>query len=147
MTFSMICVAFTLVRRLSFAGIAVGVATLNAAASGTNTTWTNAAGDLLWSTGLNWSGTWPANSTNAALFDGGTGATNAAGLVNNIVNVDTTVQHLRYFCTHPAYHTTLINPGVTLTVIDPSLTGEIFAHRLGTGASTDLSRAANTRSA
>ena len=142
MTFSMICVAFTLVRRLSFAGIAVGVATLNAAASGTNTTWTHAAGDLLWSTGLNWSGTWPANSTNAALFDGGTGATNAAGLVNNIVNVDTMVQHLRYFCTHPAYHTTLINPGVTLTVIDPSLTGEIFAHRLGTGASTDLSQVA-----
>ena len=126
---------------LLLGSVALALATLNAAASGTANLWTNAAGDLLWSTPLNWNNNVAAGSTDAASFDSGIGATNGPGLVNNIVDLDTTVQQLRYSSVIPAYHTTLINPGVTLTVYDPLLTGEIFAYRAG-GLSTDLSQVA-----
>ncbi len=114
---------------------------MNAGASGTVNYWANAAGDLLWSNPLNWSNNVAASSTDAATFDSGFGATNGPGLVNNIVDLDTTVQQLRYSSVIPAYHTTLINPGVTLTVYDPTLSGEIFAYRAG-GLSTDVSQVA-----
>src|SRR5512136_622145 len=97
-------------------GIALILGAVNAKATGTVNYWTNAAGDLLWSTPLNWSNNVAAGSTDAARFISETGATNGPGLVNNIVDVDTTVQNLLYQPVVPAYHTTLINPGVTLTV-------------------------------
>lgn len=115
---------------------------MNAGATGTVNFWTNSAGDLLWSNPLNWSNNVAAGSTDAARFISGIGTTNGPGLVNNIVDVDTTVQNLLYQPVAPDYHTTLINPGVTLTVYDPTVSGEIFAARLGTSGSTDLSQVA-----
>jgi hypothetical protein len=81
-----------------------------------NVTWTNAGPDLNWSDGANWSGGIPAGNAvffNAAPFPG---STNAAGLVNNIVDASTTITGLTYNNYGTAFHTTLIAPSQTLTV-------------------------------
>src|SRR5262249_55729318 len=84
--------------------------------------WTNAAGDLLWNTGTNWKGNVVPGPTDFATFTNTVGATNIIGAINNIVTANTTVGALRYASIsngnfgYTNFHTTLINPGVTLTV-------------------------------
>ena len=107
--------------------------------------WTNiAGGNLLWSNPMNWvrtndayPGSFAPNVVPTAndivhfgsTGEGAFGATNVPGAVNNIVDVDMTVTNLFYFPIVPSYHTTLINPGVTLSVQDPVITGQVFGLR------------------
>ena len=85
------------------------------------TTWTGASGvDLNWSTLGNWlEGTSP-NDTAVLFVDDG--ADGSQGNVNNIIATSRSVASLRYSNTNN-YHTTQINPGVTLTVNGNLLVG------------------------
>jgi len=87
-----------------------------------NNYWTNSAGDLLWSTPLNWSSNTVPDTLAEARFDMPEGATNVPGNVNSIVDLDLTVHNVFFNVTNPYTHTLLINPGVTLTVLAPDLT-------------------------
>ena len=121
----------------------------------TDLTWTNATGgDLLWSTYTNWwapanaayAGSPPTNGVPSAITvvnftstnDGAFAATNGPGLVNNIVAADTTVTDVSYNSLVPAYHTMLINPGVTLAVTGVE-GDDLFSHRGSLNTNTDLS--------
>src|SRR6185437_7953882 len=77
--------------------------------------WTGASGqDIIWSDGQNWgNGASPGASDNVKFFD--IGATNAAGVVNNIVDSDTTIVSLQFGNTN-GFHTMQIVPGATLTI-------------------------------
>ena len=86
-------------------------------ASAATLTWTNAAGNLQWSTAANWSPNAAPTANDTLRFGNAGGLTNAAGAVNNVVAASVTVSNLSYEAiTANGYHTTLINPGVTLTV-------------------------------
>lgn len=118
--------------------------------------WTNAAGnggvagDMLWSSAANWTNSTGANAVPTAednvRFDasgttgiGNVGATNAPGLVNNIISSSMTVTSLIYLAFNPGYHTTLLNPGVTLTIAhDPNFARELFTFRHGYTTTTNL---------
>lgn len=80
-------------------------------------TWNNSTGDLLWSTPLNWSVNAAPTGADSVVF-GSAGATNTPGAVNNIVSTSLTISNLSYtaLANNGFYHTTLINPGQTLTV-------------------------------
>ena len=66
-----------------------------------------------WSDANNWSGGSP-NSTVSILFTNAGAVTNVS-TIDNIVDVNTTILALQFANTN-SYHTTLINPGLTLTV-------------------------------
>ena len=66
-----------------------------------------------WSSSLNWLGGIPGSATNIFFYD--LGAVSIAGSINNVVDTTTTVLSLQYGNTNN-FHTTLIKPGVTLTV-------------------------------
>ena len=92
-------------------------------ASATNSANTN------WSSAGNWSGGMPGPATNLCFFDAG--AVASPGVVDNIVDASTTVFSLQYGNTNNN-HTTLINPGVTLTVTNPGALNLVFV-----GTATD----------
>jgi autotransporter-associated beta strand protein len=86
-------------------------------------TWTGKGPNLNWSTGANWFGNTPPNSTRKVYFEDffESGWTNNLGLVNNVVDANISIGTLYYtaFSTKANgghYYTTLINPGATLTV-------------------------------
>ena len=83
----------------------------------TTATWTGGAGDLLWSSALNWDINAPPAFFDSVVFGNG-GATNSLGAVNNIVTASLTISNLSYnaLANSGFYHTTLINPGQTLTL-------------------------------
>src|SRR5262249_7235798 len=76
--------------------------------------WTNPGINTNWSTGANWTPNGPPVSTNDVFFVDAS-ATNAAGVVNNVVDASTTVGSLTFGQTN-GFHTTQINPGVAVTV-------------------------------
>ena len=75
-----------------------------------------------WSDANNWSGGTPGATTSIQFFNAG--AASAVNSVNNIVDTTTTVLTLQYANTNN-FHTTLINPGVTLNVTN-SAAGYLF---------------------
>jgi hypothetical protein len=95
--------------------IAMLIGATNAlSAAATPNPWTGGGGDFLWSNSGNWFEV--QQVTDSAQFLTDVAAT-APGVVNNIVDTDYTVQQLWYSPTN-AYHTTQINPGVTLSVVN-----------------------------
>lgn len=66
-----------------------------------------------WSDTTNWMGGTPGSAANIEFFD--PGASSSQGVVNNVVNSNTTVLSLEYGNTN-GFHTTQINLGVTLTI-------------------------------
>jgi len=80
-------------------------------------TWNGGAEDLLWSSPMNWSVNAPPWAADTVVF-GSAGATNTQGAVNNIVTSSLTISNLAYtaLANNGLYHTTLIQPGQTLTV-------------------------------
>ena len=86
-------------------------------------TWTGASpdGSLLWSAPTNW-GTLLAPTASDVVTFTNTGSTNVLGAVNNIITTNTTITSLTYLSKVSSialttnYHTTLINPGATLTI-------------------------------
>jgi hypothetical protein len=95
-----------------FAGPAVF--TYNVGAPALGRIWTNAGVNINWSTAGNWVPNGPPGSTNDVQFYDGS-ATNAAGLVDNVVDSSLTIGSLTYGQTNN-FHTTLIASGQTLTV-------------------------------
>jgi autotransporter-associated beta strand protein len=75
-----------------------------------------------WSDSLNWSGVTPAAANSVFFYDAGGVVT--VSNINNIVDGNTTILTLQYGNTN-SYHTTLINPGVTLTVSN-NAAGNLF---------------------
>ena len=75
----------------------------------------------LWSDTSNWAPTQPLTFDNQAIF-GDAGATNVLGAVNNVVDADHVLTNLAYSALFNGptaafnFDTTLLNPGVTLTV-------------------------------
>jgi autotransporter-associated beta strand protein len=90
-------------------------------AAAANVSWTGAGSSLFWSDANNWNPLTPPGPSDTASFFN-PGSTNNVGVVNNIVSSDTTVTNLNYeavvslISSVTNYHTTLINPGVTLSV-------------------------------
>jgi chitinase len=87
--------------------------------------WAGGGSNLYWSTSANWPNAAPISTTDVCFL------TNAAaavpGTVNNIVAVNTTIQSLTCLNTNPAlFHTTQINPGVTLTISNSLATNALF---------------------
>jgi autotransporter-associated beta strand protein len=76
-----------------------------------------------WSDSLNWSGVTPAAANSVFFYDAGGVVT--VSNINNIVDGTTTILSLQYGNTN-GNHTTLINPGVTLTVSN-NATGSLLA--------------------
>lgn len=102
--------------RFPYATGLLAVLTIQAAAA--TIAWTNAAGDRRWSNPLNWDSQAAPTSIDTVVFGNGSGATNAPGAVNNIVDTTRTISNLAYnaVATRGSYHTTLINPGQTLAL-------------------------------
>ncbi len=86
------------------------------------------AGDLYWSSPGNWGFGRVPIPTDDPLFDV-YGVAGAQGTVNNIVDVSLTISSLSYdpLSSTNAYHTTQINPGVTLSVVPQILGGNAIA--------------------
>ena len=82
-----------------------------------------------WSDANNWTGGTPGRGTNVCFFD--PGAQGAQGVVNNIVNGNTTILSLQYGNTN-GFHTTQVNPGTTLTVSNNAAANLVFV-----GTATD----------
>lgn len=93
-------------------------------------TWLGAGADFSWLTAENWSNGIP-TATDDVFFTV-VGATASPGTPNNIVAVDTSIQSLTLVNSNTAaFHTTLINPGVTLTVTNATAGNKFLA---GNGA-------------
>lgn len=101
----------------------------------------DAAAPPFWSDPLNWQqpGTpaAPASSQAVLFYDLGAGST--AGTVNDVVDASTTIQSLQYGNTNN-YHTTQVNPGVTLTVTNPAAANLVF---IGTGTDNGANQIVN----
>jgi autotransporter-associated beta strand protein len=83
--------------------------------------------DMLWSNGANWTGgAVPIQNTDDPLFDGGAGYTNAPGVVNNVLDSSAIYSSMSMVAvansTTAKYHTTLLNPGVTLWLTNAAVT-------------------------
>ncbi|MGA2864406.1 MAG: hypothetical protein ABSF95_07950 [Verrucomicrobiota bacterium] len=90
-----------------------------------NITWSgaNVLTDINWSDTHNWTGGVVPGATNTVTFVGaGTSAAAGAANVDNIVDANITVTGLLYRQTNNRWHNTVINPGVTLTVLDTNIT-------------------------
>jgi autotransporter-associated beta strand protein len=77
-------------------------------------TWTPAGVNTNWSTGGNWTATGVPTPSNDVLFVD-LGAAGSTGQVDNVVDSTQTIGSLTYSQTN-GFHTTLINPGLALTV-------------------------------
>ena len=82
-----------------------------------------------WSDANNWSGGVP-GAANSIIFDDA-GAVGTVSNINNIVDVSTNILTLKYGTTNGGFHTTLINPGVTLTVSNNAVANLVW---VGTAA-------------
>jgi hypothetical protein len=91
--------------------------------------WTGAGANSNWSTALNWTNSGAPTPSNDVQFVD-LGAAGTAGLVDNVVDTTTTIGSLTYGQTNN-FHTTLIPPGVTLTIGGT-------ANGLVTGTGTDV---------
>jgi len=91
-----------------------------------------------WSDTNNWSGGTP-GPANSILFTN-TGAVSSQGSVNNIVDAATTIATLQY-ANASNFHTTQINPGVTLMVYNSAAASLMFA---GTGADNGINQTSYT---
>src|ERR1700722_11757317 len=80
-----------------------------------------------WSDAANWSGGTPGTAANIYFFD--PGANGMQGVVNSIVDGNTTILSLQYGNTNGS-HTTQIKPGLTLTVSNNAVANLVF---VGTG--------------
>ena len=90
--------------------------------------WSGAGGlNENWS-GPNWTGGTPGPTNDIRFFD--PAALSPAGAVNNIVDANLTVASLQYGNSN-SFHTTLINPGVTLTVSN-GVAGNVLLAGTGT---------------
>ena len=98
----------------------------------------DSASDQNWSDGLNWQapGTSSAPVSSQAVLFYNLGAVSPVGTVDNIVNSSATIQSLQYANTNN-FHTTLINPGLTLTVTNPAAAALVF---VGTGTDNGASQ-------
>ncbi len=95
------------------------LACLGAVAAQGQNIWTNRAGSLNWTDALNWGAGAVPGFTDAVLFEDQqftTGYTNAAGVVNNIVDASLTVGSLSYTTTNTHFYTTLISSGNSLVL-------------------------------
>ena len=100
-------------RRSFFTGVACAMA-LSAQAQ---STWSGVGADQNWSTAGNWAGGAPGNNSTVTFPDGPFPATtNVQGVVNNIVQSDTTISSLTFNNQLTDYDTTAIPVGTTLTV-------------------------------
>ena len=86
-----------------------------------------------WSDALNWQAPGAPTSGESVFFNDA-GAVGAVSNINNIVNANTTIGSLTYGNTNN-YHTTLINPGVTLAISNNAATNLVF---VGTGKDNGL---------
>jgi hypothetical protein len=136
------------------ATVTLAITTL-AANSGT-LLWTNGAGDINWSSMLNWTnvtagGNGPPGISNDVVFTNFSAAV-TSNTVDNIVNSDTTVASLTYENTN-SFHATQIAAGKTLTVVgtggllagtetDAGTTATVSASLTGAGGSLVVSNAA-----
>jgi autotransporter-associated beta strand protein len=90
-------------------------------AAAANVNWTGSGTSLFWSDANNWNPIISPGPGDGVSFLN-TGSTNGAGVVNNVISSDTTISNLTYLATVSLvssvtnYHTTLINPGVTLNI-------------------------------
>jgi len=90
----------------------------------TSTAWQGGGADLNWSTDGNWTNAAPTPTTD--VYFTGVGTTNSPAKPNNIVAADRVIQSLSLVNeTASTYHTTLINPGVTLTVSNNAGSGNV----------------------
>lgn len=87
-----------------------------------------------WSDNANWSGGTPSSANNILFND--LGAAVAVSNIDNIVDANTTVLALKYGNTNN-FHTTLINPGMTLTVTNTAAGNLLF---VGTGTDAGSTR-------
>ncbi len=100
-------------RRLLLAAACgfMAISSLQAASTG----WSGAGPDFNWSTAANWTNGAPIATSDVYFSTDGTVTT--AGVPNNTVDADTTIQSLFYHSTNvDSFHTTYINDGVRLTV-------------------------------
>jgi hypothetical protein len=87
--------------------------------------WQGGGTDMNWSTDANWTNGAPTPTTD--VYFEGTGATNSPATPNNVVSTNAVIQSLSLFNeTVGTYHTTLINPGVTLTVSNVASSGNVL---------------------
>lgn len=90
-------------------------------ATAATATWSGAGPDGNWSTAANWTGATPSPANDVKFYD--PGATNGLGVpITNIVNASQSILSLQYGNTNNI-HTTLINPGVTLTNLGNLMAG------------------------
>lgn len=93
-----------------------------------NGVWSGAGSDTNWSTAANWTGGTPGPGFSAS-FENPASTTNL--VVNNIVSTNVTVQVLNYSTNNNGYQTTMIQPGVTLTVSNPAIASTTAAVQVG----------------
>ena len=93
----------------------------------------NVPGNTNWSNSVNWSGGTPASTASIFFYDPGASSLGVSN-INNIVDTSTTVYLLKYGNTNN-FHTTLINPGVTLTVSNNTATNIVY---IGTGTDNGI---------
>jgi autotransporter-associated beta strand protein len=105
----------TRIQTVRLVAVAAAIIALNPLASAATFNWTGASGaDTFWTTPGNWSaGGPPGDSDTAAFYDDG--AAFDATTVNNIVSANHTIQSLVFGQTN-GFHSTLTQPGVTLTL-------------------------------
>ena len=109
-------------------------------------TWTGLGTDMTWDNAGNWSGGTPPGNIvifPAAMFPA---STNGVGAVNNIVDANMTIVQLWYINTNALFgstsnanYTTLINPGVSLTV-----NGNVYVGAQNSVGSTTVANMAGT---
>ena len=112
------------------------LAALISNANAVTNTWTGASTlTNLWSDANNWSLLQLPAAGDDVIFTNTIGCTNVQGAVNNVLDNNWTNNSLRYEALTNNYHTTLINPGLTLTVDSPGNTSInlLLASSLTTG--------------
>ena len=117
------------------------LAALVSNANAVTNTWTGASTlTNLWSDANNWSLLQLPAAGDDVIFTNTIGCTNVQGAVNNVLDSNWTNNSLRYEALTNNYHTTLINPGLTLTVDSPGNTSInlLLASTLTTGLNDQL---------
>ncbi len=93
-----------------------------------NGVWAGAGTDTNWNTAANWTGGTPGPGFSATFQTPGS-TTNL--VTNNIVSTNVTVVQLNYSTNNNGYHTTWIQPGVTLAVSNPAIASITAALQVG----------------
>lgn len=96
-------------------------------AQAATTAWSGGAGaDLSWSNSANWTNGAPTATSDVFFLTNAAAA--SAGTPNNTVDANTTIQSLTLQDTNASlpYHTTLINPGNTLTISNATSTANVL---------------------